>query len=109
MNRFARYKTLQLLWTRARMLLAFLHGPRHQEARLRAQRWQEVQVAQRLISDGIIRGSGDPDSASRPRGDERRASEQQARRWEQIHRAVEANREATHRWMESQRQQRRGR
>jgi hypothetical protein len=102
MNRFARYKTLQLLWTRARMLLAFLHGPRHQEARLRAQRWQETQVAQRLISDGIIRGSGDPDSASRPRSDERRAAEQ---------RAWQAQREMQQRWMETQqqRQQRRGR
>jgi len=101
MNRFARYKTLQLLWTRARMLLAFLHGPRHQEARLRAQRWQETQVAQRLISDGIIRGSGDPDSASRPRG-ELRAAEQ---------RAWQAQREIQQRWMETQqqRQQRRGR
>jgi hypothetical protein len=107
MNRFARYKILQLLWTRARMLLAHLHGPRHQEARLRAQRWQEIQVAQRLISDGIIRGSGDPDSASRPRGDERRVAEQRAWHAQQGARQHE---EARQRWLaESQRQQRRGR
>jgi hypothetical protein len=107
MNRFARYKVLQLLWTRARMLLTYLHGPRHHEARLRAQRWQQIQVAERQISDGIVRGGGDPDSAARPRGDERHAAEQRAWHAQQGARQHE---EARQRWQaESQRQQRRGR
>lgn len=108
MNRFARYKALQYLWMRAKTLLAYLNGPRYNEVRLRAQRWQQIQIAERQISDGIIRGTGDPDSAARPgRGAEQGAA--QAQRWVQVHYAAEAHRESQRQWLEHQRRLRGGR
>lgn len=71
MDRFTRFKLLRGIWARAKHLLAWLHGPRAREERLRAQVWQQVNVAQRQVLDGLIRGPGDPDSAVRP----------QARQW----------------------------
>jgi hypothetical protein len=96
MDRFVRFKLLRALWARARTLLAWLVMPYEREARLRAQRWQQTQMAERLIReealrqttdlrgrlhasrwqqiqtserqlrDGIARGAGDPDSDVRP-------------------------------------------
>jgi hypothetical protein len=65
MDRFTRFKLLRAIWARAKHLLAWLHGPRARDERLRAY-WHQVQTAQRLLRDGVIRGVGDPDSASRP-------------------------------------------
>jgi hypothetical protein len=86
-DRFTRYKILRALWGRARALMAWLAGPYDQEARLRAQRWQQIQTAERQIRDGIIRGTGDPDSALRPPPDARRDParaqwEAQRQQWE---------------------------
>jgi hypothetical protein len=75
MDRFTRFKLLRALWARAKNLLAWLYGPRAREERLRAQtwqqinlaqRWQQINVTERHIRDGMIRGTGDPDSAVRP-------------------------------------------
>jgi hypothetical protein len=99
MNRFVRYKALQAMWYRARTLLASLLVPRHQEQRARAHRWQHVQVAERHLMDGVVRGSGDPDSAMRPQEGDRR---------EQAARAYHAQRDMQRRWVEGQRQQGRG-
>jgi hypothetical protein len=71
MDRFTRFKILRALWARAKHLLAWLHGPREREARLRAHRWQQINIAERHIRDGMIRGTGDPDSYIRPQGTER--------------------------------------
>ena len=62
MNRFTRFKILRALWARARALLAWLHGPQHQHLRLRMQRWQQVQVAERHLLDGMVRSTEDPDA-----------------------------------------------
>jgi hypothetical protein len=43
--------------------MAWLSGPHEREARIRATRWQHIQVAERQIRDGIVRSTGDPDSA----------------------------------------------
>jgi hypothetical protein len=99
MQRFARYKILQTMWYRARTLLTWLQVPRHQEQRARAHRWQQVQVAERQLMDGVVRSSGDPDSAMRPHEDGRR---------EQAARAYHAHRDIQRRWAEGQRQQGRG-
>ena len=66
MDRFTRFKTLRALWARARALRAWLQGPQHHQARLRAQRWQQINIAERLVADGIVRGTGDPDAFVRP-------------------------------------------
>ena len=66
MDRFTRFKLLRALWARAKHLLAWLHGPRARDERLRAQRWHQINVAERQLRDGMIRGTGDPDSYIRP-------------------------------------------
>jgi len=103
MDRFTRYKHLRALWGRARTLLAWLSGPQEREGRVRAQRWQQIQVAERLTRDGIVRGTGDPDSAGG--GQEMGQREHQRQ-------AEHARREAQRQWVERQQrqaQQRRGR
>jgi hypothetical protein len=105
MNRFFRYKALQAMWYRARTLLIRLNVPRHQEQQARAQRWMQVQMAERQILDGVVRGASDPDSTMRPVQPDRRAAEYQA--WQ-------AHQEARREWQarqqaEAQRQQRRWR
>lgn len=67
-DRFTRFKTLRALWTRARLLMTRLGLPPVREAQARAVRWQQVQVAERQLADGYIRGTGDPDSALRATG-----------------------------------------
>ena len=71
MDRLTRFKLLRALWARAKNLLAWLYGPRTREERLRAQTWQQIKLAQRWqqinvterhLRDGMIRGTGDPDS-----------------------------------------------
>jgi hypothetical protein len=66
MDRFTRFKLLRALWARAKNLLAWLYGPKERDARLRAQRWQHINIAERHLRDGMIRGTGDPDSDIRP-------------------------------------------
>ena len=68
MDRFTRFKLLRALWARAKNLLAWIHGPRARDERLRAQRWHQINVAERQLRDGMIRGTGDPDSYVRPQG-----------------------------------------
>jgi hypothetical protein len=71
MDRFTRFKILRALWARAKNLLAWLYGPRERDERLRAHRWLQINIAERHIRDGMIRGTGDPDSYIRPPGTER--------------------------------------
>jgi hypothetical protein len=98
-DRFTRFKRLRDLWARARTVMAWLVGPHEREARVRATRWQQIQVAERQIRDGLVRGTGDPDSALRPPGDERdraaaatvfAAWEAQRQQWEAQRQALEA-------------------
>ena len=91
MDRFTRLKTLRALWARARALLAWLHGPQQQSLRLRAQRWQQVQVAGRQLMDGIVRSTEDPDARLRPPAAAQPSTSAQA--WQ-----------AQRQWGESQRQ-----
>jgi hypothetical protein len=70
MDRFTRFKVLRALWARAKNLLAWLVGPREREERLRMQRWLQINIAERHLRDGMIRGTGDPDSYVRPAGTE---------------------------------------
>jgi hypothetical protein len=109
-DRFSRFKILQALWTRARTLLAWLAVPQDREARIRATRWQQIQVAERHVRDGIVRGTGDPDSSIRPQGVETQRAQHDTVRsaeWE----AARAQWEAQRQWVETQQraQQRRGR
>jgi hypothetical protein len=97
MNRFFRYKVLQMLWWRAKRLYADLNGPRERELRYRA--FFQTQTQARQLMDGVVRGSGDPDSAVRPQESDRR---------EQASRAYHAQRDSQRRWAEGQRQQGRG-
>jgi hypothetical protein len=97
MDRFTRFKLLRALWARAKNLLAWLYGPRAREERLRAQTWQQINVTERHIRDGMIRGTGDPDSAVRPQAsdpstDAVRASQAHA------HHAWQAQVEAQRAW-----------
>jgi hypothetical protein len=94
MNRFFRYKILQIMWTRAKRLFADLNGPRERELRHRA--FFQTQTQARQIMDGVVRGSGDPDSVVRPQESERR---------EQAARVSQAQQEMQRRWAEGQRQQ----
>src|SRR5712691_10720640 len=71
MDRFTRFKILRAIWARAKALVAWLHGPREREERLRAFRWHQINIAERQIRDGLIRGTGDPDSSIRPQAPER--------------------------------------
>ena len=82
MDRFVRFKLLRALWARARALLAWLHVPQQQQLRYRAQYWQQVQVAERNIRDGIVRSTGDPDSYVRPQGTEQGGSQAWQAQWE---------------------------
>jgi hypothetical protein len=66
MDRFVRFKLLRALWARARALLAWLHVPQQQQLRSRAQYWQQVNIAERQIRDGVVRSTGDPDAYVRP-------------------------------------------
>ena len=101
MDRFTRFKILRALWARAKSLLAWLHGPKERDERLRAQRWQQINIAERHLRDGMIRGTGDPDSYLRPQSTESTGTGDAAWR---------AQREAQRQWYEAQqRQQRRGR
>lgn len=91
MDRFTRYKVLRALWARAKTLIAWLNGPRHQEARLRAQRWQQVNIAERHILDGVVRSGEDPDTTMRPQERQRGSAAAQAhwearRQWDEAHR-----------------------
>ena len=95
MDRFTRFKLLRALWARARSLLAWLGGPHEREARLRAQRWQQIQVAERQTRDGMVRSTGDPDSDVRPQGPGQVPPPEQAWR---------AQWEAQRRWFEHQQQ-----
>jgi hypothetical protein len=97
MNRFVRYKALQMLWWRAKRLYADLNGPCERELRYRA--FFQTQTQARQLMDGVVRGSGDPDSAVRPQESDRR---------EQAARAAHAQRDMHRRWVEGQRQQGRG-
>ena len=104
MDRFTRFKLLRVLWARAKNLLAWLHGPRERDARLRAQRWHQINSAQRYTRDGMIRGTGDPDSVVRPQNTDSHAANDYAWRaqWEAQRHWYEAQQRA-------QQQQRRGR
>lgn len=84
MDRFTRFKRLRVLWARAKHLLACLHGPQAHEQQLRAYRWQQMQSTVRALRDGMVRGPGDPDSASSQLG--------AAQQWQ------EAQRRAFQRW-----------
>ena len=101
-DRFSRFKILQALWTRARTLLAWLAVPQDREARIRATRWQQIQVAERHVRDGIVRGTGDPDAFQRTQG----SAPDQAQ-WETARRQSDAQRQ----WLETLQRahQRRGR
>ena len=92
MDRFTRFKLLRALWARARAFLAWLHGPQQQHLRLRAQRWQQVQVAERHLMDGIVRSTEDPDARVRPPTAAQSGSTAQA--WQ-------AHREAQRQWYEA--------
>ena len=73
MDRFVRFKLLRALWARARTLLAWLVLPHEREARLRAQRWQQIQTAERLVrEEALRRTTGVTESVGR------------AQRWQQI-------------------------
>jgi hypothetical protein len=96
MDRFTRFKLLRALWARAKNLLAWLHGPRARDERLRAQYWQQVNSAQRYTRDGMIRGTGDPDSFTRPQSPTSSAANDYAWR---------AQWEAQRHWYEAQQRQ----
>jgi hypothetical protein len=93
MDRLTRFKILRALWARARTLLARLAGPHDREAHVRAQRWQQIQVAERQLRDGIARSTGDPDSYVRPQGADRNGADVQA--WQ-------AQQEAQRQWYAAQ-------
>ena len=95
MDRFTRFRMLRALWARARALLAWLHGPQQQHLRLRAQRWQQAQVAERHLLDGMVRSTEDPDARVRPPTAAQSGSTPQA--WQ-------AQRDAQRQWGEVQRQ-----
>ena len=94
MDRFVRFKLLRALWARARALLAWLHVPQQQQLRYRAQYWQQVQVAERNIRDGIVRSTGDPDSSVRPQGTEQGGSQAWQAQWEAQRQWFEAHERA---------------
>lgn len=97
-DRFTRFKLLQALWARARALMVRLARPHAHEARLRATRWQHIQVAERHLRDGIVRDTGDPDGALRPPPPERRDAQRQA--WHEAQRRADEARRA---WLGQQR------
>ena len=105
MDRFTRFKLLRALWARARNLLAWLYGPRARDERLRAQRWQHINVAERQLRDGFVRGTGDPDSDLRSQANDRpgqpdvawQAQWQAQREWFAAHEQQERARQAQQR------------
>jgi len=78
MDRFTRFKILRALWARAKNLFAWLVGPREREDRLRMQRWLQINIAERHLRDGMIRGTGDPDSDVRPPGPDTQSTQAEA-------------------------------
>jgi hypothetical protein len=78
MDRFTRFKILRALWARAKTLLAWINGPKERDERLRAHRWLQINVAERHLRDGMIRGTGDPDSYVRPLGSEHHGASEAA-------------------------------
>lgn len=102
MTRFTRFKLLRALWARARSLMAWLAYPKSQEARRAAERWTRIQIAERHLRDGVVRGMGDPDSYTRPpSGDTAMAA--RALQQAQYERQWESQREQQQRWQEMQR------
>lgn len=83
-DRFTRFKILRVLWARAKNLLAWIYGPKERDERLRMQRWITINIAERHIRDGMIRGTGDPDSSLTPAGTQPRQQSDAAWRaqWE---------------------------
>jgi len=78
-NRFTRFKALRELWRRAKQLLAWFYGPQDRAERLRMSRWQQVNIAERLLRDGQMRGTGDPESYLVPPGTSSRGADEYAR------------------------------
>jgi len=109
MDRFVRFKLLRALWARARALLAWFHVPQQQQLRHRAQYWQQIQVAERQIRDGIVRSTGDPDSSVRPQATEPGGQQTQAwqAQWEAQRQWYEAHERAERHQQQAQQQQRR--
>ena len=103
MDRFVRFKLLRALWARARALLAWLHGPQQHQLRYRAQYWQQVNIAERQIRDGIVRSTGDPDSSVRPL-DLSPGQAQTPERQDALRQAGQAQWEAQRQWYAQQRQ-----
>jgi hypothetical protein len=106
-DRFTRFKILRALWARAKNLLAWIYGPKERDERLRMQRWLHINIAERHIRDGIIRGTGDPDSYVRPSDTDTQAT--QAEAWR---RQLQAQREwyaASQRYEQAQQQRQNGR
>ena len=125
MDRFTRFKILRALWARARALMAWLHGPQQHQLRQRYHYWQQVNMAERHIRDGVVRGREDPDAYQRPLGsagqdagrlawpppprDDRQAGLHEARQqWEdQARRQAESQRQAEQ-FQQAAQQQRNG-
>ena len=103
MDRFTRFRLLRALWARARALLAWLHGPQQQYLRLRAQRWQQVQVAERHLLDGIVRSTEDPDARVRPPAAAQPTANAQA--WQAQRDAQRQWGQIQHQWYEAQQRQ----
>jgi hypothetical protein len=99
MDRFTRFKLLRALWARAKNLLAWLYGPKERDERLRAHRWLHINVAERHLRDGMIRGTGDPDSYIRPQSTESHGAGDAAWRaqWEAQRHWYEAQQRQSHR------------
>lgn len=110
-DRFTRYKALKALWARARGLMAWLVVPHAREAQARTFRWQMINVAERQIADGVVRGTGDPDSALRPQAGDGRPMrppaewERQRQEWQIAHQQWYDSQARVAQWL----QQRRGR
>jgi hypothetical protein len=102
MDRFTRFKILRALWARAKSLLAWLHGPKERDERLRAQRWHQINIAERHLRDGMIRGTGDPDSYARPQSTDSHGAGDAA--WRAQWEAQRAWYEAAQRWEQQRRQ-----
>ena len=109
MDRFTRFKVLRALWARAKNLLAWLYGPRARDERLRMHRWQQVNVAERQLRDGQLRGTGDPESylvppGSSPRGADAYAQQAHLETQREWYRAAQVH-ELHQRWEQAQRHQ----
>ena len=111
MDRFTRFNILRALWARARALMAWMHGPQLHQLRQRYHYWQHVNIAERHVRDGVVRGSEDPDASLRPMGAggpeaEQRALQLQSQeeRRQQFHEAQRLWQEQVRRQAEGQRQ-----